>query len=477
VLLIALGVTLSSDRTKTVTKVISSEATPSPSISLMPSFSQVPSVAPTGCSFMVSANMQQLEFMHPESFDPKVAIDGGNLVVVSRDITGATLSGNTIGSLYVVFHSLSEDGVWERVASFIEGGLVWDYFPDGLAHYSVSLSKGTAVVGLPPNGAVNAYEQNRFNLWAKVASPFEPTKLMGCGGLGQTVSIDDDLMTVSDTTTCQWEQGISVSPNAAYVFRRVGGIWEQIHTIDYDGRDKIVEFIVKGSTILVVNDNGGFDMINLYQLEKDKENGILQYLQEPFASKGSIRAMRLGNSQLVYSTEDGFYVYQRQAAHQEFALLQYINSSSYDDEAFGSSLALDNDVLIAGGSNQTYVFTRQSDGLWEEMLALDEGYSNYQISGRMLIATREREVHSMNIIECIQPVPTQVPSISVPPTACHWINFSAGEYCCPWEATIKKIDGSEAEIVMTWEKPREAPPVNDTLCLQPGRYQFTFEAA
>ena len=101
--------------------------------------------------------------------------------------------------------------------------------------------------------------------------------------------------------------------------------------------------------------------------------------------------------------------------------------------------------------DRTYIFPQLNNSL-EEVLTLDQSYNHYQISGQTLIAVDKNEVYAMNITNCTPPIPTQIPSVSLAPTPCYWVEFigyssSTGHEL--WEATIQKI-GTNLVVVETW---------------------------
>ena len=148
VMAIVLGVELNKDRS--VTQFV--KATASPSISVMPSTSQVPTLSPTSCSYTIATNRIDIDLVHPDSLEPRAAIDGENMVVCSWSKENEFSS-----SVYIVFYQLSSRGdEWERVNFFIEGGSF------GGEQYDVDVSGKTAVIGL--KDTVYVYEKNSIGL-------------------------------------------------------------------------------------------------------------------------------------------------------------------------------------------------------------------------------------------------------------------------------------------------------------------------
>ena len=221
IMAIVLGVELSKDRT--VTKLIGT--TISPSISIMPSSSQTPSSSPSTCSYTISTAEQNINLLRPDPREPRVAIDGRNLVVCSwsRD--------NLLSSFYIIFYSLSDDSKWEMVGYFIEGNVDWGSFGDctpALTSYDVSLSGSQAVIGLPAKDIVYVYKRNSNGLWVKVESLHPENQIHR--GLGHSVSTDGDLVAVQDSSV-NYILGVGLQ-NGAYLFKDIGGKWSQIFTVN-----------------------------------------------------------------------------------------------------------------------------------------------------------------------------------------------------------------------------------------------------
>jgi len=111
------------------------------------------------------------------------------------------------------------------------------------------------------------------------------------------------------------------------------------------------------------------------------------------------------------------FIYHRDGTNQTFIFQQQLNITG---QQF-NSLALENDILVVRGDNNTHIYSLQDDS-WEETITLDESYDDYQLSGRTLLATKldyasllnryplSSEVYSFNIQDCLGE--TQLPSLS-----------------------------------------------------------------
>ena len=105
------------ERTVIITSTVSptNSLVPSFQPSSAPSFSQVPSMAPSACSKKVITNMRQIELLSMDPNNMKAAIDGDNLVIAWQQFVGG--SQDRVfdrGSFYFAFYSRSRAGNdWE----------------------------------------------------------------------------------------------------------------------------------------------------------------------------------------------------------------------------------------------------------------------------------------------------------------------------------------------------------------------------
>ena len=167
---IALGVLLSRPNNSTTVNMIVN-GTDAPSVSLAPSSSSAPSSSPTECVNKIISNRQEIDLIKDlqinDPRDPKVAVDGRNMVVVAIDGKYYTTADDDRGGdrydgpAYVTFYSLDINDEWQRVQPPIRVDDV------GSVVYSVSLSGSTVFVGFPylnnNTGDVLVYELNQFS--------------------------------------------------------------------------------------------------------------------------------------------------------------------------------------------------------------------------------------------------------------------------------------------------------------------------
>ena len=129
---------------------------------------------------------------------------------------------------------------------------------------------------------------------------------------------------------------------------------------------------------------------------------------------GHIEKMALSDSHFVYLDEDkkDVIIYHKDdTKNQTFTFLQQLDISGPDDKSF----ALDGDILVVGGMEQTHIFS-EHNGDWGETITLEQSFDHYEVSGRNIIAVRGNKVFSYNIEDCTQEMPTGKPSLSFAPT-------------------------------------------------------------
>ncbi|KAL3798983.1 hypothetical protein HJC23_005122 [Cyclotella cryptica] len=520
VVAIALGIILSSGDT-TTTVQLNGIVSPSPSISVSPTSTMIPSSSPTNCADIIASSAQRITLLNPNPRFVSTAIDGRNLLVASIWNSDSTVS----RSFYVEFYSL-EDGSWERIGHFIKGDIDWriDQFFD--LYFNTAISGKTAVVGVPSggnfvddwskSGEIFVYKQNSFGLWEEVDPPL-PSNRTGYCSFGESVDIDGTLLVVTD----EWECNAMASSNAAYIFRQDGNKWNEIQALHREGSASIGLIAVTGNTIAVAD--GFSDMmpfIDIYAVDQSVNNVTHTQRIEPVVR--SILFLSLEGNRLlsVVTTdrEDATYeqtmmVYAKEDATKRFTLIQSLNTSLYGDGTIGQNFAFDGNLLVIEGYNSTHIFSWQLDGTLVETLTLDQSYNRYQLSENSLIGVTDNVVHSMSFEGCMNDMPTGAPSVSESSHTCEWVNvtfscnpdrrlqvYSIDTACIVlsedlpyygfWEARIETREFLEidAEIVATYKKPDDAPAldvyngldhqysVEYSDCIYPGQYQFVFRA-
>jgi len=418
-----------------------------PSISPAPSTSLAPSSAPSKCvNQIMTSNMQKIDLQNHLLVDPrdvKVAVDGRNMVVVAKDTKYCrSISCSSYdGPVYVTFYSLDNDDEWQRVSAPFR-------VDDMGSSYSLAMSEETVLVGFPyandGAGDVHVYKKNLFGGWDRVENPF----IRNTTRIGGSIDIDGDLASVVDNN---WYN----KKRRAHLFHRSGDKWVQSKSfaIGFDRGYKSCS--IAGDIIVLRNSTDeGFHKLQLYKYDMDLNEAIA--IQDPivtgdgyierqcFSSDGTnytssyvnklpraiscerhdfslVSSLELSKDYLVFRkqyTHDGIFIYHRDETNQTFTFHQQLNINITGPS--DNSLAIDNDILVVGGDNQTYIYSLQ-DGDWVESITLAQSFDHYQLSGRNIIATNSDEsgadeIYSFHIQDCVQEMPTQTPSVSRAPS-------------------------------------------------------------
>jgi len=228
------------------------------------------------------------------------------------------------------------------------------------------------------------------------------------------------------TTTNGWNQltklDLNYIPNQVYVAKQtilvLDSITGEIHFYKYDTEsNKIIpsqESIVSNpnlneyedaSTVLeLVNVTGSGKLIDNVAVDEDTfAYSTLQWM----------------NDTQAWDLE-GVYIYNRPSSDDQFTLLQFLNASIYGFEST-VDIDIDDDILLIGST----IFSKQSHGYYVESYTLNGQYINPQLSGRRILAElvspndndKTTEIISLDIEDCTQGMPTQLPSTSMAPMA------------------------------------------------------------
>ena len=362
----AVGIGISANREEAPAELVLVTLTESPSSSLSPSYSAVPSMAPTSCAFTIMSNIQKLEMVHDDPYNPSIKIDGTNAIAVMH-------GSNAKSDFHVVFYALSDNGQWERNSIFIDEKS--DQFHVG-SDYSSAISGDVAMVGLykkntPGVGAVaisedgedksgfqagivRVYRRNQgTGLWEMDEEPLLPSD----GGkaiswFGYSIDIDADLACIVSSIRAE-----------ARIFkqdRENAGTSEKMRWIEIDelkfnfGGYLIWECLIAGTTIVLKvqnrqNDTNRFEELHLFSYNDTSSK--FEPLQEPIpASKFEVA---LTEDYLVFSVfsmsgdidvSDGVHIYHQQNEQGPYTPFQFLNASDYS-YTFGASLGMDKDTL------------------------------------------------------------------------------------------------------------------------------------
>lgn len=412
--------------------------------SLAPSISFVPTAAPTACELKVSNQKQTLDLYVENAYNPRIVMDGNNALVVTQGIEAGS-------PFHVIFYTYSDSG-WERVTNFIEEDATKLY-----ATLSSAISGNTALVGLwkegdDDAGLVLVYNQDELGLWTKANEPIlrenpeNPESNVTYFDFGRVVDIDGDMACVT-----------SIYEGAVYMYIQDQGEWTQVDKIILSlvpsEEDLRVEkcFIVDNTVVVhtYIDDSSSN---NIYIFKYDGGINKFTPLQDALPINTPRLEIGLTNNHLVYSTcptkddsdciYDGVFIYERQRYDHPFTFLQLLNSTTYDT-MFGRKFGIDKDLLTICALDDTIVFSLQ-DGYWQESLRLNRSYERYQVLDRNILGTGAvftdekfpigyewekfpigykwekfpigYEVHAYGVEDCVQSIPTQMPSFSTAPT-------------------------------------------------------------
>eukprot|EP00581_Thalassiosira_minuscula_P016984 CAMPEP_0183715014 /NCGR_PEP_ID=MMETSP0737-20130205/9391_1 /TAXON_ID=385413 /ORGANISM="Thalassiosira miniscula, Strain CCMP1093" /LENGTH=1000 /DNA_ID=CAMNT_0025944065 /DNA_START=55 /DNA_END=3054 /DNA_ORIENTATION=- len=425
-------------------------ATPSFESSIVPSSSLSPSSFPSILrSYKISSQIQTIDLHLDDPYNPKVALDGRNMVIVVRD--------NSTSVTNTIFYSLVNN-MWTIKNVFQEGNetLVYD----------VGISGKTAFVGIAGRGSASVFEQNDFELWEMV-DQLEPDKSHdghnASQHFGRFVDVDRDLACVGG--------GESV-----HLFYRLSKKW--VHLESIDDVDQPEECIVAGHNIAVRGHdqygNGTLHLFGLFDngvLEVDHDGqdlDVFEPLQGPIFAE--VSAMDMSNNHLVYWDlhENDAYILGQEAPNRTYTFLQQTNISTPGQH----QVALGDGILVVGGCNVTYIILEQS-GSWEIAFAMGQSFEKYQVSGRDVVATKQNNIYFFNVEDCA-PTPTQMPSSSFAPTTCSCVEITSLQ--CSWD-----LRSNDDDVVLKSHKEYDmnesSTPFQESMCLQEGEYLFSVYCA
>ena len=420
-LAIVLGIELSKDDQVTLVTNVIVNVTDAPSVSLVPSTSS----SPTECVNKIISNKQEIDLQKDlqisDPLNPRVAVDGRNMVVVALDGRYSGSSNGYDGPVYITFYLLDNNDEWQRVQTPIR--LLDDVTSEDLSgktmiSYSVAISGTTVFLGISSNdgaGAVLVFEQNDFDEWERVDNPFIHTANTTQAKFGHSVGIDGDLACIVNNLSYEANLYHREDNNKWVQFNRTKGIGYEcsisediIAMSDWSYEQPINPQIYKHTFVINEFESSKYSW-QLYKYNRDL-NAIFPVQDSVVGA--NIWAMDLSNDYLVYwdYVKGEAFIYRQD----EVTLHQRLNITSTGPSF--NSLSLDNDMLVVGGDRNTYIYSLQ-DGYWVESITLDESFDDIKISGRTIIATKYNdastsEISSFNIQDCTQGMPTQLPSLS-----------------------------------------------------------------
>jgi hypothetical protein len=338
-----------------------------PSVSLSPSASS----SPTQCMKKVQLDLQ---INYPR--EPKVAVDGSNLVVAVHD-------GDW--NVSIQFYSLANIGEWTTNLSFQFNATELN---------DVALSGNTALVSFWESPFL-VFEQSAVGEWEITNDPFvfrdNATKefMLWVG----SVDVDGDLACLTD-----FEVGSSL-------FRRNDSKWTEVR----NSPTSVFCALANGTIAVTELTNNNDYQIQLYEYNEGQD-AVLP-IQDPIILEDYASSLALSNDYLVNSDTDGtVFVYKRNMGNRTYILHQKLTIpgkvSIWDLSLYENTLVVDTD-------HQTNIFSEQN-GSWVERAVLYQKYYQVAVSGQNLVASTDTEVYSynlQNIEDCMTPTPSSTPSL------------------------------------------------------------------
>jgi hypothetical protein len=321
-------------------------------------------LTPEECADKIAANAQKVEIQLDDPRNPRITVDGSNMVMAVSDV------GETTSSQVVIFYVLATTGTWQVVQSFRMENV-------GSGDASVALFGKTALVGF--GGANNSagdvlmFEQNQLGRWEQVNDPFIRTTVDESRyGFGMQVAIDGEFACVVEYNDCvyfgkpAWDSNVNVDRcnHNVNVFRRVGKRWVEFDVI-------AGEYCRIAGNILVVLE---FDLfsddtwnLQLYEV-KETADGFVPFQDPIIVYDEAVLSMELSRNLFVYwdRFQQAGVIYQRQTESGPFSIVEQIFVIASSE----NQIAIHNDVLVVGGDNQTHIFSVHN-GNWIEDFTLD----------------------------------------------------------------------------------------------------------
>eukprot|EP00956_Cyclotella_meneghiniana_P018559 scaffold30993_cov50-Cyclotella_meneghiniana.AAC.3 len=489
--------------------VLANATTTTPSISLAPSSSLMPSFQPSACAERSSMNAERLEYNFLNETQQLTAMDGGRAVVADIHLQDGT------ALMHVVFYELTPYG-WMKTEKFEEFMSYW------AETYSLAMSKDTVLVGTPfvlnETGDVLVYEYNhQLKEWKRnwEAMLFESNG--NSQRVGQSLDIDDDLAVIN-----------APGEDEVFIYHRENGDWSKMTSFEMPNTTSIA---LSGDTIALTVGC----QLHLYLYDRNA-NSVekLQHFVEDFCTPNiyglGIGSIAISESHLAVSaflgnfrfdsSDNGCWnpylslratskyplydvaLYHRFDETMNYEFLQMLNSYEFEAE-FGPNLDLDEDFLLVGGvGNITTTFTF-SEGVWEESVEFItpnqcgiDGYDDTVVISKRnaMVSTYDDGVYVFNIDDCA-PMPTSVPSdspTSDPTITCFQVELTVEHYHAlepTWlfeqmNETIDELFDDTTSIPTfrpTFEVtfsvggyfPLRLTYANDRKCLKEGTYTFT----
>lgn len=371
------------------------------------------------------------------STNPKVAVDGNSMVIVTQNSNYQDFPTN------IAFYSRTNDE-WVLVTSVWEEHYGYDY--------SVALSGDTVMFAFETAEHPVIYDQMsgswiRRDYGLEDLLAFNDQPNYEPPGLG----LDKDL-------ACMCQQSCKI-------YRRdiMAGRWLLAAAVDMDGH----RCVVAGNSVAIYNERDGLKMYR-YDQDLNKVTAVQDYFIPAYYG------FTLNEKHLVYSNIDGSVsILQRQSDYEPYAFLQELELEEHT-----GVLAIYGKVLIIGEYDQTTMYYQNDDDFWEEVGEVDEIYYDYQLSDSILLGIKGNALDSYNLKDCIpeinQMLPTKPPTSSSD-SVCHDVEILVEYKKCPdfisWHLKKNETDHWH-EVASYNETNANATHHLGYLCLEGGDYRF-----
>ena len=195
------------------------------------------------------------------------------------------------------------------------------------------------------------------------------------------------------------------------------------------------------------------------------------YVNAEYIVSASLSGTHFVHSLADLNKPDGYefdyekaFIYHRNNTNGAFDLVQSFDVSlkPCSDAGYKQAFTIDNGVLVMGGQTGTYIYVQQEDGLWDEVLMLEEAYNSIELSERNIIGTTWDDgsysgsisntatgaAYSFNVDACI-------PSQEVDLLPCELLTLfddAIFEYDCEGCIPAIGMDGDSAVIARSMER-------------------------
>jgi len=239
----------------------------------------------------------------------------------------------------------------------------------------------------------------------------------------ENIEVEGEAVDDQSTTTNGWKQlsklDLNYIPNQVYVAKQTIIVLDstkgELHFYEYD--TDLNEIITSQDSIVSNPNMDDYEASTALELVNVTGSGRL--IDNVAVDEDTFAYSILMHKNDTQSWDmEGVYIYNRPSSDDQFTLLQFLNASIYGFEST-VDIAIDDDILLIGST----IFSKQSHGYYVESFSLDGDYRNPQLSGRRILAEmissedNATSIISLDIEDCTQGMPTQLPSTSMAPMA------------------------------------------------------------